>query len=307
MEVHQAKAFLAVAEELHFGRAATKLRVAQPPLSRLIKQLERSMGAELFERSTRHVALTPAGKALIEPATRLVTTSEDAKQAVRDAVSGETGRVRLGFAGASINHKVGELAQQIKAKRPGIKLDLHSSQFSHLGLERLLDDSLDLVIGRWDFIPAELNSCVLALEKVMVVLPKNHPQANSSCVSMASLSEESWVTLPGGAVSALSNRLNSLAMNAGFVPRVVQTAPDSWTLVVLVAAEIGCAVSLDSVRDNVSSDGVVFLPLAEEQRPLEVRLVWRASDQNPALRSVIQIARTLFPDARHAKEPGPQS
>ncbi|MDO5368384.1 LysR family transcriptional regulator, partial [Kocuria sp.] len=174
MEVHQAKAFLAVAEELHFGRAATKLRVAQPPLSRLIKQLEKSMGAELFERSTRHVALTPAGKALIEPATRLVATSEDAKRAVRDAVSGETGRVRLGFAGASINHKVGELARQVKAKRPGLMLELHSSQFSHLGLERLLDDSLDLVIGRWDFIPAELNSCILAHEEVMVVLPSNH-------------------------------------------------------------------------------------------------------------------------------------
>lgn len=307
MEVHQARAFLAVAEELHFGRAATKLRVAQPPLSRLIKQLEKSMGAELFERSTRHVALTPAGKALIEPATRLVATSEEARQAVRHALSGETGRVRLGFAGASINHKVGELARQVKAKRPGLMLELHSSQFSHLGLERVLDDSLDLVIGRWDFIPAELNSCILAHEEVMVVLPSNHRLAQQPRVSMASLSEESWITLPGGAVSALSNRLNSLAMSAGFVPRVVQTAPDSWTLVVLVGAEIGCAVSLDSVRDNVSSDGVVFLPLAEEQRPLEVRLVWRASDQNPALRSVVQIARTMFAEARPTGEPNAQS
>lgn len=300
MEVHQARAFLAVAEELHFGRAAAKLRVAQPPLSRLIKQLEKSLGTELFERSTRHVALTSAGKALVEPARHLVEASQEARRAVQHALTGETGRVRLGFAGASINRKVGELARQVKSRRPGLMLELHSSQFSHLGLERLLDESLDLVIGRWDFIPAELDSCVIALEEVMVVLPSTHPLAKQPAVSMRSLTEESWVILPGGAGAALQNRLNSLAMAAGFVPRVAQTAPDSWTLVVLVGAEIGCALSLDSVRDNVSSDGVVFKPVSEEQPPLEVRLVWRRSDDNPALHAVVRIARTMFGDPRHA-------
>ena len=274
------------------------MRVAQPPLSRLIKQLEKSLGADLFERSTRHVSLTPAGKALLEPATRLVEASEQARQAVAHALTGEKGRVRLGFAGASINQKVGELARRVKAQRPGLALELHSSQFSHLALERVLDESLDLIIGRWDFIPAQLDSCVIALEKVMVVLPSTHPLANRAAVDMKSLAEESWVTLPGGAGAALQNRLHSLAMAAGFVPRVAQTAPDSWTLVVLVGAEIGCALSLDSVRDNVASDGVVFKPVAGEQRPLEVRLVWRRADDNPALHTVVRIARAMFEDPR---------
>ncbi|MGQ7787506.1 LysR family transcriptional regulator [Nesterenkonia sp. PF2B19] len=302
MEVHQAQAFLTVAEELHFGRAASRLRMAQPPLSRLIKQLERSLGADLFERSTRHVALTAAGRALLEPARRLVEASEEAEQAVRNALTGETGRVRVGFAGASINRKVGELARQVRAARPGLMLELYSSQFSHLGLERVLDGSLDLVIGRWDFLPAEVDSAVIALEEVMVVLPAAHPLASRATVDMRDLAEEPWITLPGGVGAALQNRLNSLAMAAGFVPRVVQTAPDSWTQVVLVGAQMGCGLSLDSVRDNVSSDGVVFSSITSEDRPLEVRMIWRRADDNPALHAVIDIAQTMFPDPRDGQE-----
>lgn len=301
MEVHQARAFLAVAEELHFGRAATRLRMAQPPLSRLIRQLERSMGATLFERSTRHVALTSAGQALLEDAQTLVSVSENAKQSVRSAMSGETGRVRLGFAGASINRQVGQLARNIRAVRPGINFELHSSQFSHLGLQRVLDESLDLVIGRWDLLPPGIDSSVIRLEELMLALPESHPLAGREQVSMAELSEEPWIVLPAGAGAALQNRLNSLAMAAGYVPRVVLTAPDSWTLVVLVGAGLGCALTLDSVRDNIASDGVSFIPVADGGRPLEVRMIWRATDTSPALRAVVDLAERMFPDPREAE------
>ena len=298
MEVYEAKAFLAVAEELHFGRAAATLRIAQPPLSRLIKSIEKSLGAQLFERSTRQVSLTPAGAALVEPARELVAASEQARTAVAKSMTGETGRVRLGFAGASINRKVGELARHVRTHRPGVHLELHGSQFSHTAMQKVLDGSLDVAIGRWDFIPSELRSSVIGHEEVMVVLPSNHPLAEAPRVEMSQLAEESWVILPAGPGAALQNRLTSLATAAGFVPRVAQVAPDSWTLVVLVAAQIGCALSLDTVRDNVSSDGVVFRPLAQPQRPLDVQLVWRAADPNPALRAVVRLAQNLYGDPR---------
>ena len=298
MEVHEAKAFLAVAEELHFGRAAATLRIAQPPLSRLIKSIEKSLGAQLFERSTRQVSLTPAGQALLDPARELVAASENARRAVAKSVSGETGRVRLGFAGPSINRKAAVRARHVRTHRPGVHLELHGSQFSHTAMQKVLDGSLDVAIGRWDFIPSELRSSVIGHEEVMVVLPSNHPLADSARVDMAQLAEESWVVLPAGPGAALQNRLTSLATAAGFVPRVAQVAPDSWTLVVLVAAQIGCALSLDTVRDNVSSDGVVFRPLAQPQRPLDVQLVWRAADPNPALRAVVRLAQNLYGDPR---------
>ncbi len=256
------------------------------------------MGATLFERSTRHVALTPAGEALLETAETLVAVSENARQSVRNAMNGETGRVRLGFAGASINRQVGQIARSIRAVRPGISLELHSSQFSHLGLQRVLDESLDLVIGRWDYLPPAIESSVIAMEEPLLAVPDNHPLAGRERLSMGELAEESWITLPGGAGAALQNRLNSLAMTAGYVPRVVQTAPDSWTLVVLVGAGMGCSLTLDSVRDNIASEGVTFIPLAEGNQPMEVRMIWRATDDSPALRAVVDLAGRIFTDPR---------
>jgi DNA-binding transcriptional LysR family regulator len=295
MEVHKAQAFLAVAEELHFGRAAKRLHMAQPPLSRLIRQLESELGATLFERNTRHVTLTPQGEALLEPARELVMLALRIKDVVRKSQAGETGRVRLGFAGASVNQAVGELARQVRRRRPGISLELYSSQFSYLGLEKVLDDSLDLVIGRWDFLPAEITSRLVALEELLIALPESHPLADRETVDVEDLAEEAWIVLPGGAGATLPNRLNTLAMNAGFVPRIVQVAPDSWTLVVLVGAGMGISLILSSVRDNVPSRGVVYKPLTQEQKPVEVRLIWRRGDVNPALQSIIEISETVFP------------
>lgn len=290
VHVAQAEAFLAVAEELHFGRAAARLHIGQPPLSRLIKQLEKDVGADLFERSTRHVELTHAGRALVEPVQALLRVSADAHQAVQDAQSGVRGRVRVGFAGTSVHRAMGELARQVRLTSPDLRLDFHGSQFSHLGMERVLDGSLDLAIGRWDFIPHEMDSRVLRLEEVLVALPAGHRLANQQSVRMGDLAGDPWITLPSGFGSALPNRLTQLAMQAGFVPRITQTAPDSWTLVVLVGAGMGCAITLDSVRDNVTADGAIFKPVEGHNPPLEVRAIWHRSNRNRGLQTVIKAA-----------------
>lgn len=295
MDVHHARAFLAVAEELHFGRAAARLRMAQPALSRLIKALEKDLGAPVFERSTRHVSLTPAGAALVEVARELVAVSERARDTVRGAVTGETGVVRLGFAGASINRSVARLAREVRARCPGVRLELHSSQFSPQGLERVISGDLDLSVGRWDFLPADVRSYLVGRERLIVAMPRTHRLASASSVAMADLAEEEWITLPGGSMSALSNRLQSLARTAGFVPRVREHAPDSWTQTLLVDAGVGIALTLDSVRDNIGADGVAWLPLDPSGPPLEVRLIWREHDDNRAVERVTRIAAALFP------------
>ncbi|MGO1183293.1 MAG: LysR substrate-binding domain-containing protein [Micrococcaceae bacterium] len=309
MEVHQAEAFLVLAEELHFGRAAARLRMAQPPLSRLIKQLERELGSPLFERTTRSVTLTTAGEALVRPAQGLLRAAENARQVVLNAVTGETGHVDIGFAGASTQSFVGSLAREVRKNHQGINLEFHSSQFSHTGLQRVLDGSLDLAIGRWDFVPAEVDSHLLTVEEALVVVPSGHPLANGSTVRMKDLARDPWVTLPSGFGAALQNRLNSLSMAAGFTPRVVQTAPDSWTLLVLVAAGMGSAITLDSVRDNAPTEGVSFLNIRGGNTALELRLIWRKTNSNPALPRVLQAARKLYPleDAAPGETPAPSS
>lgn len=294
MDVAQAKAFVAVAEELHFGRAAERLRIAQPPLSRMIKQLESSLGAELFLRSTRHVELTPAGASLVEPAKALIDASEAARRTVQETISGNIGAVKIGFAGASTHKSVVEIARRVKRQNPRIKLELHSSQFSHVGLQKVLDGSLDTVIGRWAYLPAEVDGITVGVERIIVAVPATHPLASKSVISIKDLADDPWVVLPSGFAAALQNRLSSMAMAAGFVPRIANVAPDSWTLTVLVGAEMGVAITLDSVRNNVSDDNVVFRSLAEKDDQLEVQMIWKRDNRNPALRSVIDIAERVF-------------
>ncbi|WP_420098452.1 LysR substrate-binding domain-containing protein [Corynebacterium sp.] len=298
MEVQQARAFLAVAEELHFGQAAERLRVTQPHLSRMIKQIEHSLQVTLFERSTRRVRLTAAGEAVVDPARQLLAASDAAHRIARETVDGKTGTVDLGFAGASTHESMGEISRMVRRHSPGVTLRLHSSQFSNQGLARVLDETLDADIGRWDFLPAEIASVVVGVEELLVALPSSHPAGAAPEVSMAELAGESWLVLPGGAGSILHNRLNSISMAAGFVPEVADEVPDSWTQIALVGAEMGCALTLDSVRNNVSTSNVVFRPIRGLTTRIEVKLIWKRTNRNPALRPVLNTVRGMLPDPR---------
>tara|TARA_B100000949_G_scaffold147756_1_gene129771 strand:+ start:265 stop:1233 length:969 start_codon:yes stop_codon:yes gene_type:complete len=296
VEVNRARAFLAVAEELHFGRAAERLHMAQPPLSRLIRALEEELGAVLFERSPRRVALTAVGETIVEPARELVMQSERMKELVRRAQSGETGRVRLGFAGASVNSVVSELARSVRKNLPGVSLELSGSQLSHPGLERLRQGSLDAVIGRWDFLPKDVHSRAMATEELLVALPDDHRLAAATSVAAADIAAEPWVVLPGGSGATLSHRLHLLGMRGRFVPRIVETAVDSATQLLLVDAGIGIALTFSGVRQNIPAHAVVFRPIVPDLGSVEVRLAWRANDPNPALAAVIAVANGIFPD-----------
>jgi DNA-binding transcriptional LysR family regulator len=298
VDVHEAQAFVALAEELHFGRAAARLHMAQPPLSRLIRQLEADLGVALFERSTRSVRLTAQGEALVEPARELVELSHRMKEIARRADAGEIGRLRLGFSGASVNHLVAELARGLRRERPGLTIEFMSSQLSQPGLERLIDGTLDALVGRWDFLPSDVDSRVLAREQLLIAMPAGHRLAPRRELAPADLADEPWVVLPGGSGATLSNRLHLLGVEGRFVPRVVQTAPDSATEFLLVDAGVGIALTLSGVRDNLPTAGLVFRPLAPDPGVVEVRLAWRTGNDSPALRAAIEASRRFRPDAR---------
>lgn len=296
MEVRKARAFLALAEDLHFARAAARLHMAQSALSRLIAQLEDDLGAVLFARSTREVALTVQGEALVEPARELVTLSERMQEIVRRAAAGETGRVRLGFAGASVNHLVADLVKGVRRAHPGLTVELESAQLSHPGLERLRDGSLDALVGRWDFLPRSADSRIIARESLLVALPSGHRLATRDELRPADLADEPWIVLPGGSGATLSNRLHMLGVQGRFVPRIVRTAPDSATEMLLVNAGEGIALTLSGVRDNLSARGVDFRPLSADLGAVAVRLAWRSGSVEPAVRTLVDVSRTMFPE-----------
>ncbi|APT88026.1 LysR family transcriptional regulator [Corynebacterium frankenforstense DSM 45800] len=293
MEVREAQAFLVLAEELHFGHAAKRLHMAQPPLSRMIKQLETTLGAELFARSTRHVALTPAGSALVDPARELVAAADRAEQAVRDAASGRTGRIAVGFSGTSFQRGVGTLARELARTHPGIELNLHSGRLSPEGIGQVTEGTLDATFGRWDTWPTEIDSLVVAREELLVALPDDHRLAGQDDIDFAELAAENWIVLPGGLSAGLQNRLNYQARSAGFTAQVGQVAPDSMTQFLFVGAGMGVALTLDSIRENLTAHGVSFSRLPG--RPtLDLRLVWRRDNRSQALKVFVDLARELY-------------
>ena len=196
MDVHQVKAFLAVAEELHFGRAAERLRVAQPPLSRTIRQLERQLGTRLFDRNTRSVRLTASGEALVAPAKEVLAALRRAEIAVQSADDGAAGLVRIAFAGMSTHPHVARVARLVRAQRPGIQLELSSQNFAQPAMKKLTQGEIDIALGRWDVIPAEVSSRVVMRDELVVAFPDTHVLAGMREVSVAQMADDGFVSLP---------------------------------------------------------------------------------------------------------------
>ncbi|KQR63669.1 LysR family transcriptional regulator [Arthrobacter sp. Leaf337] len=300
MEIQQLRVFLAVADELHFGRAAERLHLAQPPVSRIVRQLERDFGTDLFIRSTRSVQLTAAGAALVAPAQEILAAADRAKASALAAGRGEVGTVKLAYAGASTHVLVGVLAREVRKVYPGIEFRLNSQDFALPALSRVLRSEVDISLGRWDFVPAGVQSRIIVEEHLVMAVPASHRLALQEEVSMAELSGEPFVALPPHEGSVLGDRLRRLSLGAGFDPDIVQRAPDSWTAMALVGAEVGCSLTVSSVADNVTDPHVRFLRVLDQTLPIYLRMAWRGTTDNPALPPILSLAERVWPG--HAQQ-----
>lgn len=295
MDLHHLEAFLAVADELHFGRAAERLHIAQPPLSRTIKQLERDLGAQLFDRTTRSVRLTSAGEALVRPAQDVLEGMRTARRAVRSAGRGETGRVRIGFAGPSSHVLVGRLGRSVREQHPGIELMLQSTTYNYEALRSLQDGGLDLAIARWRIEPPGLAHRVIAIERYVLAVPAGHRLAGRGEVSITECRDEPFVALPADPGSSVRDAFVETASQAGFVPDIVQNAPDTWTAIALVAAGVGITFTVDTAIANVVQTGIDVVRISECGGPTFQQLAWRQDDRSPALHAVLRASEEALP------------
>jgi DNA-binding transcriptional LysR family regulator len=293
MDVGQLRAFLAVAEELHFGRAAERLHIAQPPLSRTIKQLETELGTRLLDRNTRSVKLTSSGQALLAPATEVIEALRRAEEAVLSADNGEVGRVRIAFAGVSTHQLVARLARRVRSHRPGIQLELSSQNFAQPAMKKLVNGETDIALGRWDVIPAEVSSRVVMKDSLVMALPDTHALAGARRLSIARLASDGFISLTPHEGAVLPDRLRRLAHANGFVADVVQVAPDTQTALALVSAEVGCHLTLASVARNATDPHVVFVPLEDSFADVDLRAAWRRDDTSPVLTAVLEEVSSL--------------
>ncbi|MCW3492659.1 LysR substrate-binding domain-containing protein [Microbacterium sp. SSM24] len=295
MELRDIEAFVAVAEELHFGRAAARLHISQPPLSNRIRQLEADLKVSLFTRSTRSVTLTDAGQRLLGPARQVLTQLSLTRAVAEAIVAGETGRVRVGFAGASTQRSLPILSRAIRELHPGIELQLQSQAYVFTAMEMLRDGSLDLAFARLPSPDPDLDFRVIEVEEIVCALPTGHRLARRESVRLTDLRNEGFISLPDDQGSILQATMSALCVTAGFTPRVTQYAPDSATALALVAAGVGVTITLSTVQP-VQPMEVVYLPL-EDISPSHMfaTLAWRRADPSPALRTVLKASEGSLP------------
>ncbi|MET7761184.1 LysR family transcriptional regulator [Streptomyces sp. NPDC005393] len=294
MELRHLVAFITVAEELHFGRAAQRLQMAQPPLSQQVRRLEKELGVQLFERNTRSVRLTSAGRSFLEPARTVLQDLDQARRAAKAAGRGEYGRVSVGFAGASSHETLPRLTRALRAAHPGIELVLEGQTYANVALSRVADGSLDLGFVRLPVTQPGVATRVIGEEELVSALPLDHPLADRETITIEALKDEPFVSFPANAGSSLRDATFRACEDVGFTPRVVQEAPDSYTILALVAAGVGVTLTLTSCQ-HIQQTGLVYRPLAGSPVRLQAALAWRRDNPSATLRTVLAVAEQALP------------
>ena len=290
MELRHLRYFVTVAEELHFGRAAEKLHISQPPLSMQIRALEEELGVRLFNRTQRHVALTHAGNALLQEARQVLARVEQAVLVTRRAGRGEIGQLAVGFISVADYNVLPSVLRDFRRRYPLVNLTLRESTTDA--------QVRDLVAGRLDvgFVLPPVNEpaleCVPILrEPLIAALPDKHPLATRpGKLDLAKLRDAPFILFPRPYAPGLYDDVVSCCRAAGFSPRVEQEAIQMQTIVSLVSAELGVALIPASLT-NLRRTGVTYKPLRQQGPMTEIHLAWRRGDELPALRLFVEVAR----------------
>jgi DNA-binding transcriptional LysR family regulator len=289
-DLRQLRHFIAVAERLHFGRAAEALHISQPPLSRSIRALEARLGARLLERTRRRVALTAEGERFLAEARRIVAQLERAAAEVRRMAAGESGRLRLGFVSLADFGVLPALLRSFKAARPGVELSLRE-MLSPEQAAALAAGELDFGLLLPPVAGADLEHLVVQRERFLAALPARHRLARGRRrLAMRELAGEAFVMAPRAIAPGLHDIVTGLAARAGFSPRLAQEAIQMQTVVSLVSSGLGVAVVPASVA-NLGRRGVAYLEIADPHPRLDVWLAWRRGALGAAGREFVQHAR----------------
>ncbi|MGY1883929.1 LysR substrate-binding domain-containing protein [Blastococcus sp. SYSU DS0753] len=280
MEIRQLQYFVAVAETCHFGRAAERLHMAQSPLSQAIRQLESSIGATLFTRTTRRVELTPAGEALLRDARRILDAVDAAETRVRLVAGGSAGLLRVGATGLAAFRHLPRLARVAASELPGLELHFVPDLLTPAQEEALQDDRIDVAVLRPPLRRTGLASRLISRERLVLAVPERHALAGDRSIPLAALRDEDFVVY-SPADSVVNATVTQACLAAGFLPRRAHEAARITILLTHVAAGSGVAVLPESVQ-ALHVDGVRFIPVRDDVH-VDLALAWRTADPSPAL------------------------
>ncbi|WP_017588339.1 LysR family transcriptional regulator [Nocardiopsis ganjiahuensis] len=289
LTLDQARAFVAVAEELHFGRAAARLHMTQPPLSRQIQKLEKTLGVTLLLREPRGVSLTAAGKAFRDECHQLLELADRAPRRAQLIASGQVGLIRLGYTAASGFSVLGAVLARIKEAVPGVAVELHEMVTSHQ-LEGLRNGAIDVGLARPPFDLEDVDSAPLLTEPLVVAVPAGHRFAGRGApVSAEELRHESMIMYSPDQAEYFSELVAGLVEVRA--DQVTHTAAQILTLVALVGSGHGTALVPRSTQ-YLGMPGVRMLPLLESPPDaVQLHAVWLSTSTNPALHRALPMLR----------------
>jgi DNA-binding transcriptional LysR family regulator len=296
VELRHLRSFLAVAEELHFGRAAARLHISQPPLSQQIRRLEDELGARLFRRTKRRVELTPAGQAFLTEARQTLAQAERAVRAAQRAERGELGELVVGYLIAAAYGPLPDVIRMFRRRFPDVDLrlqNLRSVQQRHA----LLNRQIDVGFVRPQAADPRLIYEAIWREPVVVALPGNHPLTRRTIVDVSDLETELFVLLAPEDPGSLYDQVFAVSRRAGFTPRVAHRVPDLHAVIALVAAGLGIG-PVPAALQGFKRRGVAYRPLRPHTFGIEMGLAWRRDDDSALVQQFRRVACEM---AGHAK------
>lgn len=287
IETRLLRSFTVVAEELHFGRAAQRLSIAQPALTRQIQRLEGDLGTALLTRSARRVALTASGRIFLQRARSLLDGIDEAAAEARRVAQGQEGIVRVGFIHSSTYGITPSIIRRFRDRFPAVVLDLHEMPIDEQ-VAALLDATIDVGILRPPLADPRLTSHVLTSERFVIALPGTHALAAKGSVALGALASETFIFFTQQRSPLFYETINAMCRAAGFTPRVEQHATQIHTMLGLVAAGLGIAI-VPEVARNLALPNVTFCAIEDDARTVDVALGWRIEDTNPALAAFVAV------------------
>ena len=304
VELRHLRYFVAVAEELHFGRAAARLNIAQPPLSRQIRDLEREIGVVLFERTTRGAELTAAGSAFLSEARLTLAQAERAQRTAQRAARGETGRLRVGFVEAATHSGVlPSVLSFFRMHLPSIGLSLFEMDALQQS-EALRDGRVD--VGLLHSPPLDADRWLrvehVHTDPMILAVPATHRLAGRARFTLADLSTESFALFPRSGAPAIYDGIIARCRAAGFSPRVVQEAAGWHTLVSLVGAGVGVAFIPRSLR-RFKQEGVAYRSVQDLEVNIDLSAIWKRGDRSPVRERFITTLRAVGKTRPRASTP----
>ncbi|ARV62435.1 LysR family transcriptional regulator [Nostocales cyanobacterium HT-58-2] len=289
MELRHLRYFVAVAEELHFGRAAERLHMTQQPLSQQIRQLEDELGVLLFHRTKRQVQLTEAGKAFLLEARQILLKAAQAVEIARQVARGESGRLKIGFSGFATYSVLPKALRIFRDRFPGIELDLEEMTTS-AQVQALQEQQIHLGLMIPPVSDTTLTLEPILREPLVVILPETHPLATQLELALPTLANESFILVSRHLEPGYYDQCISLFQQAGFSPKVVQKASQKQTILGLVSAGLGVSLAPASIR-NIHRTGVVYITLNTSNAEVELVAVWRQNEPSPVLQTFLKVVK----------------